>query len=189
MTYQDAPADPPHDGPHDTVAPVTALVDACRHFATHVRLLADQLGAIELSDDDVELVHDAVHQVFTAAGLAAAVATGLQRHTGEQDCPHYNVLTDAEWALLAEGGRHERKAVYGCELQPGHPGAHAAHVQVLPGPDRFVWIRWDLRARELLTLPPCPAERADPHPDPRSPYADEPARCKLFEGHVGPHRY
>ncbi|MEV1179326.1 hypothetical protein, partial [Nonomuraea sp. NPDC049784] len=112
MTHQDAPADPPHDA----VTPVTALVDACRHFATHVRLLADQLGAAELSDDDVELVHNAVHQVFTAAGLAAALATGLQRHAGEQDCPHYNVLTDAEWAPLSEGGGRERKAVYGCEL-------------------------------------------------------------------------
>ncbi|TDC82513.1 hypothetical protein E1292_50265, partial [Nonomuraea deserti] len=160
MTHQDAPNDPPHDA----VAPVAALVDACRHFATHVRLLADRLGVAELSDDDVQSVHDAVHQVFTAAGLAGALATGLQRHTSEQDCPHYNVLTDAEWAPLAESGRHERKVVYGCELQPGHAGAHAAHVQLLPGLDRSVWIRWDIRSREFVTLPPCPAERADPDP-------------------------
>ncbi|MEV1176450.1 hypothetical protein, partial [Nonomuraea sp. NPDC049784] len=45
--------------------------------------------------------------------------------------------------------------------------------------------RHDRRAR----LPPCPAERADPAPDPRSPYGDEPMPCLLFEGHVGPHRY
>ncbi|SDK67553.1 hypothetical protein SAMN05421874_1106 [Nonomuraea maritima] len=49
------------------------------------------------------------------------------------------MLTDAEWAPLAEGGRHGDKAVYGCELPPGHAGAHAAHIQLLPGPDRFIW--------------------------------------------------
>ncbi|GAA3115892.1 hypothetical protein GCM10020001_039320 [Nonomuraea salmonea] len=48
------------------------------------------------------------------------------------------MLTDAEWAPLAEGGRHGRKAVYGCELRPGHAGAHAAHIQLLRGPDRFI---------------------------------------------------
>lgn len=55
------------------------MAKACRHFATHIGLLADQLGSVRLSADDAEHVTDAVHQVFDAAGLTI----GLQRHIGE----------------------------------------------------------------------------------------------------------
>ncbi|WP_433259450.1 hypothetical protein ACQPYK_50290 (plasmid) [Streptosporangium sp. CA-135522] len=168
---------------------MTALVNACERFATHVDLLADQLSEVALNTDGVELVNAAVHRVFTAAGLAAGLTTGLQRHPRKTtECQHYNVLTDAEWAPLTDCGGHARKPVYECELQPGHPGAHVSHVQILPEPDRFIWIRWDSRTRELVVLPPCSAECTDPTPG--TLYGpDDPTPCLLFEHHVGPHRY
>ncbi|MGI5271737.1 hypothetical protein ACQEUU_21465 [Nonomuraea sp. CA-218870] len=129
VTHQDPTAASPAAG----TDPVTALVDACRHFATHIDLLADQLGAARLSADDIEHVTDAVHGVFDAAGLAAGLTIGLQRHAIEEQCVHYTPLTDAEWAPLAEGA-NMRNTFYGCGLRPGHAGPHVAHVQALAAP-------------------------------------------------------
>ncbi|MDP9869393.1 MULTISPECIES: hypothetical protein [Streptosporangium] len=146
MTFEDLSAGLPSEG----TDPVTAPAIASEHFATHVNLLADQLGKVELNADGVELVNAAVHRAFTAAGLAAGLTIGLQRHTRDTECPHYNVITDAEWAPLTDGGGHMRKPAYECELQPGHPGPHMAHVQIIPEPDRFIWKRQD--GAELVPL-------------------------------------
>ncbi|MBB3733743.1 hypothetical protein [Nonomuraea dietziae] len=103
--------------------PITALLIACDRFHSHVTLLADQLRDVELGDEDAERVHEAVHRTFTTVGLVGSLTVGLQRDADEAECPHYNVLSDAEWARLSvDLGAHERKLAYECELQPGHPG-------------------------------------------------------------------
>lgn len=170
----------PHGQAVDAVA---ALTRACEHFATHVRLLADQLAAAELSPDDVERAGHAVHQVAAAAGLAAAVTTGLRRHTGPQACPHYNVLTDAEWAPLGDGpGAVGRQPAYECWLQPGHPGPHAAHVQEPAETYRGVWLRWDGATRELVDLAYCPARLHGEQPG-----GTDDECCDLYAEHAGAH--
>lgn len=188
VTDQDALAGPVDDDRDDDGAAVTALVDACRLFAAHVGLLADHLRAVRLSTGDVQRIREALHRVHTAAGLAAVLTIGVRHRAREGQCPHYNALTDAEWAPLAEGViADDRSAVYGCGLQKGHTGAHVTHAQSVADRDReawlHVWLRWDDHTRELVVLPPCPVvdHSADPEDE------DEP--CLLFEGHVGAHDF
>ncbi|MGP3919963.1 hypothetical protein [Nonomuraea sp. 10N515B] len=117
---------------------------------------------------------EAIQRVVNAAGMAAALTVGRQRHMPEAACPHYNVLTDAEWGPLS--GKYvanERKLAYGCELQPGHAGPHMSEVQLVPAdPDQFVWIRWTDRQRELIALAPCQAEYV-------SDRAEDPTVCTM----------
>ncbi|MET8054062.1 hypothetical protein ABZU75_41450 [Streptosporangium sp. NPDC005286] len=61
-----------------------------------MNLLADQLGDVELTDDDVERLSDAATRAFTTVALATSLTVGLKREAGDGECPHYNVLTDAQ---------------------------------------------------------------------------------------------
>ncbi|MEU0487538.1 hypothetical protein ABZ260_51390 [Streptosporangium sp. NPDC006013] len=164
----------------DSTGPLTALLDACVHFATHVNLLADQLRDVELTDDDAERLSDAATRAFTAVALATSLTVGLEREAGDGECPHYNVLTDAEWARLSadETAAHDRSAVYQRELQADHPGSHMSLAQSFD--DRNVWLRWADRVRELVDLPPCPASNGA---------LDDPEGCLLFRGHPGEHTF
>ncbi|MEV0149958.1 MULTISPECIES: hypothetical protein, partial [unclassified Nonomuraea] len=102
------------------------------------------------------------------------------RHPRPARCPAYNLLTDAEWEPLADGALARRLA-YGCELQPGHPGMHAAQAQG-EAPSRDTWLRWGDGTRELVELPNCRAVRRGP--DPKG-VDDE--GCSLFADHAGAH--
>ncbi|MFI7641664.1 hypothetical protein [Nonomuraea sp. NPDC049400] len=159
---------------------MAALIGACHRFATHVDLLADRLGAVDLSADDAERVNDAIMRAFTVTALASSLTVGLQREANEAECPHFNVLTDAEWARLSadEMAAHDRNATYLCALQPGHPGPHVSLAQSFG--ERDVWLRWAVGVRELGDLAPCPSS-AGP--------ADDPELCHLFDGHPGEHAF
>ncbi|MEU6741364.1 hypothetical protein [Streptosporangium sandarakinum] len=111
--------------------PLAELLTACDRFNTHVTLLIDQLRDVELTDEDDERIYDTVHRTFTAVALASSLTIGLQRDAHEAECPHYNVVTEAEWARLSADRAHERNLTYECELQPGHPGPHLSLVQSL----------------------------------------------------------
>ncbi|MET9250264.1 hypothetical protein [Nonomuraea sp. NPDC003709] len=170
----------------DGTDPLTALLDASRHYAIHVRLLIDQLAEARLGADDVGRVEDAMCEVAEAAALAVAVTMGLRRHVRREVCPHYNLLTDAEWAPARDGALARGRA-YGCELQPGHPGLHTAQFQESPVTRRGEWLRWGRAAggeavRELVDLPYCSAlwRGADPRG-----LDDE--TCGLPAEHVGAH--
>jgi hypothetical protein len=63
-----------------------------------------------------------------------------------------------------------------CGLNAGHPGPHAALGQAA-GHDEY-WVRWTLRASEIVKLPPCP-ERAEPG------IGGSTGACLLFEHHPG----
>ncbi|MFI6451944.1 hypothetical protein ACIBF6_10345 [Streptosporangium amethystogenes] len=82
-------------------------------FATHMNLLADQLGDVEPTNDDAERLSDAATRAFTAVALATSLTIGLEREVGDGECPHYNVLTDAEWERLSadETAVHDHSAV------------------------------------------------------------------------------
>ncbi|MFB9631625.1 hypothetical protein [Nonomuraea helvata] len=179
MTRQNEAADPPRGG----VDPVAALIGACHHFATHIDVLADQLsavGVVGLSADDAERVSDAITRAFTATSLASALTVGLRRACDDDECPHSNMLTDAEWARLTAGriAVNARKATYSCELEPGHPGPHMSLAQSYGEHD--TWIRWADGARELVDLALCPSSVI---------LADDPEPCLLFDGHPGNHSY
>ncbi|MEU8359959.1 hypothetical protein AB0C27_28500 [Nonomuraea sp. NPDC048882] len=166
---------------------VPCLCVSSRHFATHIGPLADRLGAVRLSADDAEHVTAAVHQVFDAAGLAAGLTIGLQRHTPQDQWAHYTLLTDPEWALLA-GGANERNTFYECALRPRHVGPHVAHVQLVSTPhqpDQNIWIRWNSHIREMVPQLYCTAE----HPSEDPAGIDDPLMCMLFDGHAGQHDF
>ncbi|MDR8415070.1 hypothetical protein MTP10_40865 [Nonomuraea sp. 3-1Str] len=172
------PSDP--TAPADGIDAVTALLDASRRYATHVRLLVDQLADAHLVGEDAARVQDAIYAVTETASQALAVAVGLHRHPRPARCPAYNLLTDAEWEPLADGA-FARRLAYGCELQPGHPGLHAAQAQG-EAPSRDTWLRWGDGTRELVELPTCRARRRGP--DPKG-VDDE--GCSLFADHAGAH--
>ncbi|MEV4705464.1 hypothetical protein [Actinoplanes sp. NPDC049316] len=65
-----------------------------------------------------------------------------------------------------------------CELSAGHDDAHAAFVAAAHGGDRWWWLRWDVRRRELLLREPC--DRSD------EDTADD---CLLPEAHPGRHSF
>jgi hypothetical protein len=130
---------------------VTALLDASQRYATHVRLLVDQLADVHLVGEDAARVQDAIYEVTETAAQALAVTVDLHRHARPRQCPAYNLLADAEWEPLADGALARRLA-YGCELQPAYPGMHAAQVQ-REAPSRDTWLRWGDGTRELVELP------------------------------------
>ncbi|GAA2420324.1 hypothetical protein [Nonomuraea africana] len=114
-----------------------------------------------------------MHRAFTTVGLAGSLTIGLQRDAHEAECPHYNVLTDAEWARLSiDLGAHERNS----------QATRARTLSLAQSfADRDTWLRWaDRGVRELVDLPPCLAEDGP---------VDDPERCLLFEGHPGKHSF
>ncbi|WP_343951433.1 hypothetical protein [Nonomuraea longicatena] len=168
----------------EDVGAVLALAGACEGFATHVELLADRLAGADLSDDDVALVNRSLYRAVSATWLAGAMTVGLRMPVSAQECPHFNVVTDAEWIPLAIGaGCFQRDDPYACVLEPGHDGAHASILQEVQGTGRPVWLRWSGRDREVVSLPPCPY--SFPGADPRG--VDDEA-CKAPDGHPGEHR-
>jgi hypothetical protein len=83
---------------------------------------------------------------------------------------------EERWLNTLPGGTDEIGSSLRCNLDAGHPGPHVALGQAA-GADEL-WVRWTLRASEIVKLPPCP-ERADPGTDGTS------AACLLFEHHPG----
>ncbi|MFI7708440.1 hypothetical protein [Nonomuraea sp. NPDC049480] len=49
---------------------ITVLLDASRRYATHVRLLVDQLAQTRPDADDGGLIEDALYEVTEAAAMA-----------------------------------------------------------------------------------------------------------------------
>ena len=74
-------------------------------------------------------------------------------------------------------GAASRRA--GCELVAGHDDSHMTFVATSEGYERWWWLRWGPRAREVLQIDPCAAERTGAHPD----------DCLLPERHLGPHSF
>ncbi|MET7338447.1 hypothetical protein [Nonomuraea sp. NPDC005650] len=99
-------------------------------------------------------------------------------------CPHYNVLTDAEWARLTadKAAAHGRNATCLCESAPGHPGPHLAPAQSYG--NRDTWIRRVDGVREPVDLAHCLAAGI-----PADDLADDPEPCHLFDGHPGSHSF
>jgi len=65
-----------------------------------------------------------------------------------------------------------------CELVAGHDGRHIAFVVASDGGDRWWWVRWTARAREVVPLDVCEAVG--------HPFLDD---CLLPPGHPGPHSF
>jgi hypothetical protein len=177
VTDKDGPPALPRQG----VDPVTALTIACELFASHVDLLADQLAATVLDAHDAERVRHAVNRAVNAAGLAGGLAVGLQRHVYDDRCQHHNLLTDAKREPFGDAAALF-KDTFGCDLQPGHGGPHLAFVYERHETYRGVWIRWDDRSREFVTLPYCPAALRGERPD-----GVDDESCGLFQDHAGAH--
>jgi hypothetical protein len=174
----------PSDAFAEDFGPVAALAGACEVFATHVELLADQLHGADLSDDDIALVNRSLYRAVSATWLAGAMTVGLRMPTSAQECPHFNVVTDAEWIPLAQGtGCIQRSDPYACVLEPGHDGPHTSVLQEMRHTGLPVWLSWSGREREVVSLPSCPY--SFPGADPRG--VDDEA-CKAPDGHPGEHR-
>ncbi|GAA3192185.1 hypothetical protein GCM10010486_71600 [Nonomuraea roseoviolacea subsp. carminata] len=95
-----------------------------------------------------------VHQVAAAAQLAATLTVGRYGRPPLDGCPHFNTITNAEWALLEKRG-NDRRPLLPCELEPGHADRHSSLAQVVA--DRWIRVHWDNHVRELVELPYCPA--------------------------------
>ncbi|MFI6744098.1 hypothetical protein ACIBI9_65510 [Nonomuraea sp. NPDC050451] len=165
-----------------------ALQNACERFATHLTLLNDQLRGVELTEDDQERIEVSATRAFTAVVLVSAMTKGTAREAeGDGTCPHFNALTDAEWAGLQSMADRtavpNRSVVYECELEAGHPGPHLALAQAWCGDDD-VWPRLERAVRELTGLAPCPAAG-----EPADDLADDPEESLLFDGHPGEHSF
>jgi hypothetical protein len=46
----------------------------------------------------------------------------------------------------------------GCELAAGHDGSHMTFVGTSDGYERWWWLRWGPRTRDVLQIDPCAAE-------------------------------
>jgi hypothetical protein len=68
-----------------------------------------------------------------------------------------------------------------CELEMGHPGAHAAMGQ--QGDGVAWWVQWNMSASEVVETAMCPAESDE------ADNFDEHDPCLLYEGHPGRHSF
>ncbi|MEV4094493.1 hypothetical protein [Streptosporangium saharense] len=163
---------------------VIELAMLCETFSTRVAALADELAKADLSGDDLVLINTCLRKAASSSWLVGAVTFGLERRAPEGRCPHFNVVTTAEWIRLFHGDESARMESYECDLEAGHPGSHVSPVFQVRYAPHPVWIRWSGRDRELVELASCPVDRIGAHPN----GVDDEA-CGLPEGHVGRHWY
>jgi hypothetical protein len=83
---------------------------------------------------------------------------------------------EQRWLNTMPDGTDQIGSSLHCGLDAGHTGPHAALGQAA-GDDEY-WVRWTLRASEIVKLPPCP-ERAEPG------IGGSTGACLLFEHHPG----
>jgi hypothetical protein len=83
---------------------------------------------------------------------------------------------EQRWLNTVPDGTDQIGSSLHCGLDAGHTGPHAALGQAA-GDDEH-WVRWTLRASEIVKLPPCP-ERAEPA------RVGSTGACLLFEHHPG----
>jgi hypothetical protein len=83
---------------------------------------------------------------------------------------------ERQWLNSMPNGADQIGAWMPCGLDIAHPGPHVALGQAA-GDDEY-WVRWTLRASEIVKLPPCPE-----HPGADADGAT--LGCLLFEHHPG----
>jgi hypothetical protein len=84
--------------------------------------------------------------------------------------------------LLELDGVHEPQSTIYCELQRNHDGPHAALGQTTVASEDW-WVRWTLRASEIVPLARCGAEGDKPDK------LGERELCLLFKDHERDHTF
>ncbi len=91
--------------------------------------------------------------------------------------------TEREWLALRPFAANEVPAELTCALEAGHADPHAANAQMGDGVEW--WVRWTLRAFEIVQLTGCQVERANT--DPTS--LEKTDVCLLYTEHPGRHSF
>ena len=84
---------------------------------------------------------------------------------------------EVRWLDSLPGAADEVPTSVRCSLEFDHPGPHAALGQAVG--DTELWVRWTLRASEIVRLPNCPEHDTTPSQEP----------CFLFDKHPGKHTF